>query len=40
MARITRNYATDISTYDEIEKQARMMADGFSHFFPIIILQN
>ena len=31
MARITKDYTTDISTYDEIEKQARMMADGFSH---------
>jgi hypothetical protein len=31
MARLTKDYATDISTYDEIEIQARMMADGFSH---------
>ena len=31
MARITKEYATDISTYDEIEIQARMMAEGFSH---------
>ena len=31
VARLTKDYVTDISTYDEIEKQARMMADGFSH---------
>jgi hypothetical protein len=31
VARLTKDYSTDISTYDEIEKQARMMADGFSH---------
>jgi len=31
MARLTKDYATDISTYDEIEIQARMMAEGFSH---------
>ncbi len=31
VARITKDYAKDISTYDEIEVQARMMADGFSH---------
>lgn len=28
---ITKDYGKGISTYDEIEKQARMMADGFSH---------
>ena len=31
MARLSKDYATDISTYNEIEEQARMMADGFSH---------
>ena len=31
VARLTKDYATDISTYNEIEKQARIMADGFSH---------
>jgi CRISPR/Cas system-associated protein Cas10 (large subunit of type III CRISPR-Cas system) len=31
MARLNKDYATDISTYNEIENQARMMADGFSH---------
>lgn len=31
MARLNKDYAADISTYNEIEKQARKMADGFSH---------
>lgn len=29
--RITKDYEKDIPNYDEIERQARMMADGFSH---------
>lgn len=31
MARLAKDYATDISTYDEIEVQARMMGEGLSH---------
>jgi len=31
VARITKDYATDVPKYDAIEKQARIMADGFSH---------
>lgn len=29
--RITKDYEKDVANYDEIEKMARMMADGFSH---------
>lgn len=29
--RITKDYEKDTANYDEIEKMARMMADGFSH---------
>ncbi|MGZ7050228.1 MAG: hypothetical protein ACXVHO_09490 [Methanobacterium sp.] len=29
--RITKDYVASVETYDEIEKQAREMADGFSH---------